>query len=99
MSTTQFAELTTELVETFRRLSPEDKGRLIEEFACDPDEADGSPEEVRAAQREEIQRRLDAVKSGDMPTYTLEEVLARVESRRRPRTHEDDRWCRRLDNA
>jgi len=53
---------------------------LLQE-SLEPGEDGLSPEQLEAAWHSELQRRIDAVNAG-APTYSLEEVLARLRSSR-----------------
>ncbi len=68
-------ELTPDLIDRVRKLSPQSKdklvGLLLDELEGPPDD----PEEVRKAWKDEIARRIEAVRNGTMKTYTLEETM------------------------
>jgi putative addiction module component (TIGR02574 family) len=46
--------------------------RLLESIEWPPED----PEEAKTALRAELQRRMDAIASGTMKTYTIEETMA-----------------------
>jgi putative addiction module component (TIGR02574 family) len=71
--------LTPELVERVRKLAPAEQLRLRD--LIDDGEPDGTPEELRKAWHEEIQRRLDAITRGEMKMYTVEETMSYLRSR------------------
>ncbi len=66
--------LTPELIDRVRKLAPAELLRL-RDLIDDDGELDGTPEEIRASWRPEIQRRLDAIARGETKTYTVEETL------------------------
>ncbi len=68
------ADLVAELADRGRSLAPEDRSRLVElllESLHEPPLSD-----IEAAWDAEIVRRVDAYRSGDVPTYAAEDVFA-----------------------
>ncbi len=72
--------LTTELVERVSKLSIPERLRLRDILLFMPDEPEGTPDEIRAAQRYEINRRLEAIERGEMKMYTIDETFAFLDS-------------------
>ena len=73
---TDESRLTPELVERVTKLDPAARLRPSNILSLPPDESEGTPEEIRQACREEIQRRLDLIASGESKSYTVEETMA-----------------------
>ena len=69
-------ELTQELIERVTKLDPVARLRLSDILSVQPDESEGTPEEIRQSWREEILRRLASIKNGTAKFYTVEETLA-----------------------
>jgi hypothetical protein len=69
--------LPTGLIEVIRSLPPAAKVELAK-LLTEPSEPN-PPFEISPEWREEIARRIAAVDSGEMPTYTLEETMAYLE--------------------
>ena len=74
-------ELTPDLVERVMKLSAESKDKLVGMLMEDLDGPADDPEVVRAEWRAEIARRVEAVRSGAMKTYSVEETLAYLRQR------------------
>ena len=68
--------LTQEFIEQGLRLAPDERERFANLLLDSLDEADADDETVHRESQEEIQRRWDRYKSGEDPTYTVEEVMA-----------------------
>ncbi len=79
------SRLTPEFVDRVFRLAPAEREQLRDMLSEKPDEPDGTPDELRLAWREEIQRRLEAIDRGEMEMFPPEEVIARVQACRKVR--------------
>lgn len=77
--------LPPDLIDRVLRLAPAERQQLRDMLSEKPDEPDATPEELRLAWRGEIQHRLEAIGRGEMEMFTPEEVIARVQSRRKVR--------------
>jgi putative addiction module component (TIGR02574 family) len=68
------------IVEEARKLTPEERRELFDvlevEFASEA--SDGTPEEIEAAWRDEVERRIAAAERGETTFVEAEEVLARM---------------------
>jgi putative addiction module component (TIGR02574 family) len=68
------------IIEEARKLSPQERVELVDlleaEFAGE--ESEGTPEEIEAAWREEVERRVAAAERGETTFVDAEEVLARM---------------------
>ena len=77
--------ITPELMGEVAKLTDDGREWLYCALISVPDEPEGSPEELRQAWREEIQRRLDAIDRGEMKMYTIEETFAYIDAHRKRR--------------
>jgi Putative addiction module component len=66
--------LTPDLIERVRNLSAADKLRVMDHLTPD------APDRLRLAWRDEIARRMEAVRRGEMKMYTLDEALAHLQA-------------------
>jgi hypothetical protein len=84
-SETPESELTPELIERVMRLSPESLGRLVglalERLDVPPDD----PEEVKKAWKEEIARRIEAYRRGEVVALDAAGSGERIRARLRER--------------
>jgi putative addiction module component (TIGR02574 family) len=79
------SELTPELIERLRKLSPESREQLIVLLGGSPPIPDPPPVGDWAYWKEEIKRRIEAVERGEEKTYTLEEAMAKIRKDREDR--------------
>jgi putative addiction module component (TIGR02574 family) len=87
----------SELLEKALALSTQDRGLLIDLLIATLDN-EPAEEGVEAAWQEEIERRIEDVRSGRVKTTPAEQVLARARSRLRDATAADTtRWLEKLD--
>ncbi len=77
----QGTALVSELLEKAMRLSPHDRGLLIDRLVASLDD-EPAEEGVEAAWDAEIQRRVEDIRSGRVKTIPGEDVLARIKARR-----------------
>ena len=68
-----------QILEDARRLPPGDFDWLLEELSHTGDIA--SDEEIDASWKVEVERRVAEMDSGEVETYPIEEVLARMDAR------------------
>lgn len=76
--------VTPELMEKVAKLTDDGREWLEDALIGPPDEPEGTPEEIRRSHREEMHRRIDAIRRGETKTYTIEETLAYLDSLCRP---------------
>jgi putative addiction module component (TIGR02574 family) len=87
----------SELLEKALALSTQDRGLLIDRLAASLDN-EPAEEGVETAWKEEIERRIEDVRSGRVKTIPGEQVLARARARLRDAAAADTaRWIEKLD--
>jgi hypothetical protein len=80
------SELTPELMDRLKKLSPESRDRLIVLLGGSPPIPAPPPVGDWEYWKGEIKRRIEAVERGEMKTYTLEEAMAKIRKDREDRT-------------
>ena len=79
-------ELTPELMERLKKLSPESRDRLIVFLGGLPPIPGPPPVGDWEYWKAEIKRRYEAVQRGEEKTYSLEEAMAKIRKDREDRT-------------
>jgi putative addiction module component (TIGR02574 family) len=90
----------SEILEKALALSSDERGLMIDFLIYTLDHEPNAPAEkgVEAAWKEEIERRIEDIRTGRAKTIPLEQVLARARARQRDATVADTAsWFKKLD--